>query len=58
MSTHNQMDLQPLGSQPVIPKNLPDHWACMECTMALQRLQILYAPFDPQGINLVTTPRG
>ena len=26
MSTCNQLDLQTLGSQPVIPKNLPDHW--------------------------------
>ena len=26
MSTCNQLDLQTLGSQPVMPKNLPDHW--------------------------------
>ena len=25
MSTCNQLDLQTLGSQPVMPKNLPDH---------------------------------
>ena len=28
MSAYNQLDLQTLGSQPVIPKNLPDH--CLE----------------------------
>ena len=27
MSTYNQLDLQTLGSQPVMPKNLPDHWS-------------------------------
>jgi hypothetical protein len=27
MSTCNRLDLQTLGSQPVMPKNLPDHWA-------------------------------
>ena len=26
MSTCNRMDLQKLGSQPVMPKNLPVHW--------------------------------
>ena len=26
MSTHNRLDLGTLGSQPVMPKNLPDHW--------------------------------
>ena len=26
MSTCNRLDLQTLGSQPVIPKKLPDHW--------------------------------
>ena len=26
MSTCNRFDLQTLGSQPVMPKNLPDHW--------------------------------
>ena len=27
MSTCNRLDLQTLGSQPIImPKNLPDHW--------------------------------
>ena len=25
MSTCNRLDLQTLGSQPVMPKNLPDH---------------------------------
>ena len=27
MSTCNWLDLQTLGSQPVMPKNLPDHWS-------------------------------
>ena len=26
MSTCNQLHLQTLGSQPMMPKNLPDHW--------------------------------
>ena len=26
MSTCNWLDLQTLGSQPVVPNNLPDHW--------------------------------
>ena len=26
MSTCDRLDLQTLGSQPVMPKNLPDHW--------------------------------
>ena len=26
MSTCNRLDLQTLGSQPTMPKNLPDHW--------------------------------
>ena len=26
MSTCYRLDLQTLGSQPVLPKNLPDHW--------------------------------
>ena len=26
MSTCNRLDLQTLGSQPVMPKNLLDHW--------------------------------
>jgi hypothetical protein len=26
MSTCSQLDLQTLGSQPIMPKNLPDHY--------------------------------
>ena len=26
MSTCNRLDLQTLGSQPIMPKNLPNHW--------------------------------
>ena len=26
MSTYNWLDLQTLGSQSIMPKNLPDHW--------------------------------
>ena len=27
MWTCNRLDLQTLGSEPVMPKNLPDHWS-------------------------------
>ena len=27
MSTCSRLDLQTLGSQPVMPENLPDHWS-------------------------------
>ena len=27
----NRLDLQTLGSQPVMPKNLPDHWCKIPC---------------------------
>ena len=27
MSACNRPDLQTLGSQPIMPKNLPDHWS-------------------------------
>ena len=27
MSTCNRLDLQTLGTQPIMPKNLPDHWS-------------------------------
>ena len=30
MSTCNWLDLQTLGSQPVMPKNLPDHWPSVD----------------------------
>jgi hypothetical protein len=26
MSTYNRLDLQTIGFQPIMPKNLPDHW--------------------------------
>ena len=26
MPTCNRLDLQTLGSQPIVPKNLPDQW--------------------------------
>jgi hypothetical protein len=29
MSTCNRLDLQTLGSQPIMPKNLTDHWLQM-----------------------------
>ena len=32
MSTCNRLDLQTLGSQPIMPKNLPDQW----CEVALR----------------------
>ena len=30
MSTCHWLDLQTLGSQPVMPTNLPDHWVWVE----------------------------
>ena len=30
MSTRNRLDLQTLGSQPIMPENLPDHWIQVE----------------------------
>ena len=35
MSTCNWLDLQTLGSQPVMPKNLPDH--CLEACIYVSR---------------------
>ena len=32
MSTCNYLDLQGLGSQPIMPKNLPDHWYGRPCS--------------------------
>ena len=29
MSTCNRLDLESLGSQPIMPKNLPDHWMAL-----------------------------
>ena len=29
MSTCNRLDLQTLGSQSIMPKNLPDYWFCV-----------------------------
>ena len=37
MSTYNQLDLQFLGSQPVMPKNLPDH--CSLSPPAAKKIQ-------------------
>ena len=39
MSTCNRLDLQTLGSQPVMPKNLPDHW--LELLLLLLLLRVL-----------------
>ena len=33
MSTCNRLDLQTLGSQPIMPKNLPDHWSRRSCVI-------------------------
>ena len=30
MSTCNQLDLQTLESQPIMPKNLPNHWPVLK----------------------------
>ena len=32
MSTCNRLDLPKLGSQPVLPKNLPNHWTNLDLT--------------------------
>jgi hypothetical protein len=36
MSTCNWLDLQTLGSQPIMPKNLPDHWSLPELLRILK----------------------
>ena len=38
MSTCNQLDLQKLGSQPIMPKNLPDHCTKLTSTMLITAL--------------------
>jgi hypothetical protein len=35
MSTCNQLDLQTLGSRPIMPKHLPDHWEGGRCSKYL-----------------------
>ena len=47
MSTCNRLDLETLGSRPIMPKNLPGHWCCYPAVLILRR--------DPGGgrINLV-----
>ena len=30
MSTCSRLDVQTLGSQPITPKNIPDHWSWRE----------------------------
>ena len=37
MSTYNRLDLQTLGYQLVMPKNLPDHWCCIKDGFKEQR---------------------
>ena len=35
MSTCNRLDLQTLGSQPmIVPKNFPDHWIGVGCKVS------------------------
>ena len=36
MSTCNRLDLQTLGSQPIMPKNLPHHWIHRRMYSAIQ----------------------
>ena len=38
-STCNRSDLQTLGSQPVVPQNLPDHWVLPYLTMSSECFQ-------------------
>ena len=35
MSTCNRLDLQTLGSQLILPRNLPDHWVTLHCVPRL-----------------------
>jgi len=58
MSTCNRLDLQTLGSQPIMPKTLPEHcpgdYACM-CAVCTRRIQLipLYAQESKQQIKQV-----
>ena len=45
MSTYNRLDLQTLGSQSIMPKNLPDH--CSQIHIC--RVQITYLVEEKQG---------
>ena len=58
MSTYNRLELQTLGSQPIMPKNLPDHWPRVvstfwPCSPSSLKHMSLWCPFvDPY----LTTP--
>ena len=49
ISTCNRLDLQTLGSQPIMSKNLPDHWS--QTVPALSTSYLLIDPFSlpPHG---------
>ena len=54
MSTYNRLDLQTLGSQPVMPKNLPDHCPTVIKTIKwTTRIQ----EYPPSVISSVLVPR-
>ena len=52
MSTYNRLDLQTIGSQPIMPKNLPDHWFAM-CLLEGDKYLDLFSKSSPQpSLNL------
>ena len=52
MSTCNRLDLQTLGSQPIMPKNLPDH-RHTQCSPFILEFN-LYTDFDLYFTSLTT----
>ena len=54
MSTCNQLDLQTLGSQPIMPKNLPDHCTTVATpTFYMMRLSMLDHYARIEGVDLL-----
>jgi hypothetical protein len=47
MSTGNRLDLQALGSQPILPKNLPHHW----CTDGCQQYNLSH--YEDESVSTV-----
>jgi hypothetical protein len=55
MSTCNRLDLQTLGSQPIMPKNLPDH--CSQFSSTFLLLQRVKGGFHHESTNVKHTQR-
>ena len=59
LSTCNWLGLQTLGSQPLMPKNLPDYCSCIQCTLMPHRIPLLpftlvctlYERVQPPGLQ-------